>query len=112
MTATKGMLVAFTGVLVTILLVPSVTGVAYAVYLGNVGEDGKTGVGNIESILKAAREKVLIAQENPDAGSGTPYFQADGIVGSIGISMAVFGGVSAAFFVKARKGRYAAPGLG
>ena len=112
MTAKKRTLMAIAGVLVTMLLVPSVTGVASAVYLGNVGDDGKTGVGTLEATLKSARDKVLIAKQNPDTGSGTPYFQADGVGGAVGISIAVFGGISAAFFVKARKGKYAAPGLG
>ena len=50
---------------------------------------------------------------NPDAfGSGTPYFAADGIVGASILAGGVFGGIAASFFIRGRKGKYAAMGRG
>jgi hypothetical protein len=86
--------------------------IAHAQYLGNVGVSGETGVNTLEETLKVARDRVLLVQENPETGSGTPYFAADGILGALGISAGIFGGISLAFFAKARNGKYAAPGRG
>lgn len=59
-----------------------------------------------------ASDAVKIASENKGAGSGTPYLAADGVVGASAITVAVFGALSAMFFLRARHGRYAAPGRG
>ena len=85
---------------------------AYAQYMGNVGPSGETGVYTMEEALKIARDRVLLTQDEQSLGSGTPYFAADGIIGTMGIAASVFGGISVAFFVKARTGRYATIGRG
>ena len=85
---------------------------AYAQYMGNVGINGETGANTLEETIKIAHDRVLLAQDNPSAGSGTPYFAADGVIGAMGIAAGVFGGISVAFFTKARYGKYAAPGRG
>lgn len=101
-----------TGIVLSVLLIPSVTSAAFAVYLGNPGENGEIGVGTLEELLHLAREKVLAAEKNPEAGSGTPYLAVDGVIGASAISAGVFGGISAAFIIKGRHGRYALPGAG
>ncbi len=104
---------ALIAVIVTMLLIPSVTTVVYATtYMGNVGPDGETGSHTLEETLKIARERVKIVEENPDAGSGTPFLALDGVIGSSIISAGIFGGIASAFFIKGRGGRYAAQGMG
>jgi len=86
---------------------------AFAQYMGNVDqESGATGKNTLEEALKLQRERVTSASENPATGSGTPYLAADGVLGASAISAAVFGGIAAAFFFRARTGRYAAQGRG
>lgn len=99
-------------VFITVLLLPTITAIAYAQYLGNVGEEGETGSGTLEENLELARRRVEAAQANPASGSGTPYLDAGGVVGASIIAGAVFGGIAAAFFFKGRSGRYVAPGRG
>ena len=86
--------------------------IAFAVYLGNVGDAGETGAYTLEEALAVQRARVIAAAENPASGSGTPYLDADGIVGATIIAGAVFGGVAGAFLVRGRSGRYAAMGRG
>lgn len=62
--------------------------------------------------LLASQRAVEIANEQKGAGSGTPYFALDGVIGASAISAAVFGGIGATFFLKGRNGRYAAQGRG
>ena len=88
------------------------TSVAFAQYMGNVGDQGQTGKGTLEENLELARRKVEAAQANPSTGSGTPYLDANGVVGASIISGAVFGGIAAAFFIRSRSGKYAAMGRG
>ncbi|CAE6494912.1 MAG: hypothetical protein QXY22_00500 [Candidatus Nitrosotenuis sp.] len=95
-----------------IISVGMVTQQAFAQYMGNVDPAGKTGKNTLEETLKLQRERVEYAQENPATGSGTPYLAADGVLGASAIAAAVFGGIAAAFFVRARSGRYAAQGRG
>jgi len=45
-------------------------------------------------------------------GSGTPVFAADGVLGASLISGGIFGGIAATFFIRGRKGKYAAMGRG
>ena len=85
---------------------------AFAQYMGNVDQSGKTGKNTLEETLKLQRERVEYAQENPATGSGTPYLAADGVLGASAISAAIFGGIAAAFFIRGRSGRYAAQGRG
>jgi hypothetical protein len=100
------------GVILSVLLIPSVSDVAFAQYIGNVGENGETGKNTLEEALKLQRERVLMANQNPETGSGTPYLDASGVVGASVISAAVFGGVAGLFFIKGRSGKYAAMGRG
>ncbi|MEM4252107.1 MAG: hypothetical protein QXE84_01125, partial [Candidatus Nitrosotenuis sp.] len=85
-----------------IISVGMVTQQAFAQYMGNVDPAGKTGKNTLEETLKLQRERVEYAQENPATGSGTPYLAADGVLGASAIAAAVFGGIAAAFFVRAR----------
>jgi len=96
-----------------ILIAPGI-GAVYAegAYLGNVGPLGQTGQHTLEEALKLQKERVDIALQSADKGSGTPFLALDGALGASLVSGAVFGGVAAAFFVKGRGGRYVAPGTG
>lgn len=84
----------------------------HAYYAGNVGDDGETGQNTLEEALALQRARVISAQDNPSTGSGTPYIDADGVVGASIISGAIFGGIAAAFFFRSRSGKYAAMGRG
>ena len=86
--------------------------VASAQYLGNVGDAGETGQATLEEALKVQAARVVSAAENPGAGSGTPYLDANGVVGASVIAGAVFGGIAGAFFIRGRSGKYAAMGRG
>lgn len=88
------------------------TGFAYAQYMGNVGDKGQTGQNTLEETLELARRRIEAAEANPASGSGTPYLDANGVVGASIIAGAVFGGIATAFFVRARSGKYAAQGRG
>ena len=87
----------------TISMVP----VALA-YSGLGATDGIT----LEEHLELAERKVQKAADNPATGSGTPYLDADGVLGSSLIAGAIFGGIATAMFVKGKSGRYAAYGRG
>ena len=87
----------------TISMVP----VALA-YSGLGAVDGIT----LEEHLELAERKVQKAADNPATGSGTPYLDASGVLGSSIIAGLVFGGIATAMFVRARSGRYAAYGRG
>ena len=90
----------------------STTSVAFAQYLGNVGSEGETGQNTLEEALEIQRQRVETAASNPGAGSGTPYLDANGVVGASVIAGAVFGGIAGAFFIRGRSGKYAAMGRG
>ncbi len=64
------------------------------------GPDTKT---TLEESLKLAQEKVKEVKQHPGAGSGTPYLDANGVIGASIITAGVFGGIFAAFVVKAKK---------
>ncbi len=87
-------------------------GLAYAQYMGNVGVGGETGSSTLEETLQLARDRVEYVNANPGSGSGTPYLDASGILGSTIIAGAVFGGMAGALFLKGRQGKYAAQGRG
>ena len=95
-----------TGVMLSILILPSVSDLAFAQYLPTQGQTG------LEEMLKRAEDRVNMVKENPHAGSGTPMFALDGVVGALILSTGVFGGIAATFFVKGSKGKYAAMGRG
>ncbi len=86
--------------------------VAFAQYMGNVGQAGETGTFTLEEALALQRARVDSAEANPAAGSGTPVLSAEGIFGSVAITAAVFGGLSGALFLRSRSGKYAAMGRG
>ena len=73
---------------------------------------GQAGGVTLEEQLILAERKVEYAAANPASGSGTPYLNADGVLGASVIAGAIFGGIATAFFVKGRSGRYAAYGRG
>ena len=62
--------------------------------------------------MEDSKIKVEIATQEDATGSGTPIFAADGIVGASMLSAGVFGGVATMFFLRGRKGKYAAVGRG
>jgi len=64
------------------------------------------------SPLELQRRRIESAEANPGTGSGTPVISADGVVGAAIIAGAVFGGISGAFFIRSRSGKYAAMGRG
>ena len=86
--------------------------VAFAQYMGNVGAGGETGTHTLEENLELARRRLDAAEANPSSGSGTPYLDAQGVIGASIIAGAVFGGIATAFFVRSRSGKYAAYGRG
>ncbi len=73
---------------------------------------GQEGGITLEEKLILAERKVQKAADNPATGSGTPYLNADGVLGASVIAGAIFGGIATAFFVRGRSGRYAAYGRG
>ena len=70
------------------------------------------GFASLEEQLELAKRAKAAADANPATGSGTPYMNADGVVGASAITGAIFGGIATAFFIKGRSGRYAAYGRG
>ena len=86
--------------------------IAFAQYMGNVGSEGETGTYTLEEALELQRRRIESAQANPASGSGTPYLDANGVVGASVIAAAVFGGIAGAFFIRGRSGKYAAMGRG
>ncbi len=86
--------------------------VAFAQYMGNVGDQGETGSYTLEEALALQRSRIASAEANPASGSGTPYLDADGVGGAAVISAVIFGGIAGAFFLKGRSGKYAAMGRG
>ena len=87
-------------------------GFAFAQYMGNVGSMGETGASTLEDTLQLARDRVNYVNANPASGSGTPYLDASGILGSTIIAGAIFGGMAGALFWKGKQGKYAAQGRG
>ena len=85
---------------------------AFAQYMVNVVDQGETGKLTLEEALSLQAARVQYAVDNPGSGSGTPYLSADSVLGATVISAAVFGGIAATFFVRARSGKYAAMGRG
>ena len=88
--------------ILALFVISSFLPLAAAQYVG-VGGGGKI---NLEEQLKLAQAKVQKAKENPASGSGTPYLDAQGVVGASAIAGAVFGGIAIAFVAKSRSGRF------
>ena len=93
------------GVIFSILILPSAS-LAFAQYIPS---QGQTGLGDY---IELSKDKVRLANENPHTGSGTPMFALEGVLGAMVLSTGVFGGIATAFFVRGRKGKYAAIGRG
>ena len=93
---------------VYVIAYSGIAGSAYAQYAGSVTSEPAT----LEETLELAKQRVAIAAANPASGSGTPYLSADGVVGSLAISAAIFGGVAGVLFYKGKHGKYAAQGRG
>jgi len=87
-------------------------GFAYAQYMGNVGSAGETGQHTLEETLELAKRRIEAVEANPGSGSGTPVLDAGGVIGSVVIAGAVFGGISGLFLLRGRSGKYAAQGRG
>ena len=104
MTGKKIVIVA--GVMFSLLILPSVSNAAFAQY---IAIDRQTG---LDDYLQLAQDRVAIANDNPKAGSGTPMFAADGVLGALILSTGIFGGIAATFFIRSRQGKYAAMGRG
>tara|TARA_Y100000031_G_scaffold124607_1_gene140500 strand:+ start:117 stop:464 length:348 start_codon:yes stop_codon:yes gene_type:complete len=83
-------------------------------YGGQYDDESKVtgGFGSLEEQLELAKRAKAAAENNPGAGSGTPYMDATGVVGASIIVGVIFGGIATVFFVKGRSGRYAAYGRG
>ena len=56
--------------------------VAFAQYMGNVGDEGQTGSYTLEEALEIQRRRIETLEANPSSGSGTPYLDASGVVGA------------------------------
>lgn len=69
-----------------------------------VGGGGQT---TIEEQKALAEAKVKIVAANPAQGSGTPYLDANGVIGGSVVVAAVFGGIAIVFVLKGRSGRFA-----
>ncbi len=85
--------------LLGLFVVSSFAPFAAAQYAG-VGGGGEI---TLEDQLKLARSRITDVQANPKAGSGTPYLDANGVVGATIISGAIFGGIFIAFVVRAKQ---------
>ena len=95
-----------TGAMLSLLILPSASTLAFAQYIPTQGQTG------LDEILKLSEERVKLSIQNPATGSGTPMFALDGVLGALALSTGVFGGIAAAFFAMGRKGKYASMGRG
>lgn len=86
-------------VLLALFVASSFAPLAAAQYAG-VGGGGQT---TLEEQLKLARSRIAAVQANPHTGSGTPYLDANGVIGATIIAGAVFGGIFVAFVVRAKQ---------
>lgn len=86
-------------VLLALFVASSFAPFAAAQYAG-VGGGGQT---TLEEQLKLARARIAAVQANPHAGSGTPYLDANGVIGASIIAGAVFGGIFIAFVARAKQ---------
>lgn len=86
-------------VLLALFVASSFAPFAAAQYAGVGGGGNPT----LEEELKLARARIDAVQKNPHAGSGTPYLDANGVVGASIIAGAVFGGIFVAFVVRAKQ---------
>jgi hypothetical protein len=64
---------------------------------------GYTSPMTLEQELQLARERIKAVQDHPGDGSGTPYLNANGVIGASIISGAIFGSIFVAFIARARQ---------
>jgi hypothetical protein len=87
------------GTLLVVLLSAVFPQLAFAQQYGNYPSNTMT----LEQELELARKKVEIVKEHPGEGSGTPYLNANGVIGASLISGAIFGGIFVTFVARARQ---------
>ena len=87
------------GTFLVVLLSAVLPQLAFAQQYGNYPGSTMT----LEQELELARKKVEIAKEHPGEGSGTPFLNANGVIGATIISGAIFGGIFVTFIVHARQ---------
>ena len=97
------------GVSIMAIFVIGAITIVPVVWAYSLGQEG--GI-TLEEQLLLAERKVQKAADNPATGSGTPYLDANGVLGASIISGLIFGGIATAFFVRGKAGRYAAYGRG
>jgi len=91
------------GVFLAVLLSAVLPQLAFAQqYPGYTG-----GPMTLEQELELAKKKVELVKAHPGDGSGTPYLNANGVVGASVISGAIFGGIFMAFVVRAKQYEFA-----
>ena len=95
--------------IMAICAIGTISMVTVALAYSGLGADG--GI-TLEEQLILAERKVQKAADNPATGSGTPYLDADGVLGASIIAGVVFGGIATALLLRGRAGRYAAYGRG
>jgi len=95
--------------IMAIFVIGTISMVPVALAYSGLGNEG--GI-TLEEHLELAERKVQKAADNPATGSGTPYLDASGVLGSSIIAGVIFGGIATAMFVRGRSGRYAAYGRG
>ncbi len=86
-------------ILLALFVASSLVPLAAAQYAGVGGGGGVT----LEEQLKLAKARLATVQKNPHAGSGTPYLDANGVIGASVIAGAVFGGIFVAFVWRAKQ---------
>jgi len=87
------------GTLLVVILSAVLPQLAFAQQYGNYPGNTMT----LEQELELARKKMEIVKEHPGEGSGTPYLNANGVIGATLISGAIFGGIFVTFVVRARQ---------
>ena len=86
------------GILLGVLVSSVVPQLAFAQYGYSQGNSM-----TVEQELELAKKKVELVKEHPGDGSGTPYLDANGVVGASIISGAIFGGIFLTFVVRAKQ---------
>lgn len=86
------------GILLGVLVSGIVPQLAFAQY-GYTQGNSMT----VEQEIELAKKKVELVKAHPGDGSGTPYLDANGVVGASIISGAIFGGIFLTFVVRAKQ---------
>lgn len=85
-------------ILLGVLVSGLVPQLAFAQYGYNQGNSM-----TVEQEIELAKKKVELVKAHPGDGSGTPYLDANGVVGASIISGAIFGGIFLTFVVRAKQ---------